>query len=219
MVRPDQGLPPDVRRNGARDPAELLGCLQGDAELVEHARPRRPPAPFTERERIAEPPGERSAFGGGSFSSLKVKNVYDDPIDVPGVSRSAIAAKAVTLEYTVENSAVEHVTAHAIAFQGAWTWIVDRGLYGKCAKGEATGSSSTKARFSSSGNGTKDLPPITITRDSTLHWTNSGQFFYFSDKDFNVNVTSESHRGTTFIPAGRYRFTVDADGDWTITIK
>jgi hypothetical protein len=56
-----------------------------------------------------------------------------------------------------------------------------------------------------------------------MFWTNSGSFFQISSDGGYCNdgaVTSAAHRGTTYIPSGRYvQLRVRAIGNWTITIR
>lgn len=73
------------------------------------------------------------------------------------------------------------------------------------------------------GHGVSALPLLRVAAPSTLFWTNSGSFFQISDSGGYCNdgsVTSSAHRGTTYIPPGRYtELRVRAIGDWTITIR
>jgi hypothetical protein len=73
------------------------------------------------------------------------------------------------------------------------------------------------------GHGVKALPLFRVAAPSTMFWTNSGSFFQISSSGGYCNdgaVTSAAHRGTTYIPPGRYgELRVRAIGDWTITIR
>jgi hypothetical protein len=73
------------------------------------------------------------------------------------------------------------------------------------------------------GHGVKTLPPFRVPAPSTMFWTNSGSFFQISSYGGYCDdgaITSVSHRGTTYMPAGRYvQLRVRAIGDWTITIR
>jgi hypothetical protein len=73
------------------------------------------------------------------------------------------------------------------------------------------------------GHGVKALPPVRVASPSTMSWTNSGSFFQISSSGGYCNdgaVTSEAHRGTSYIPPGRYdELRVQAIGDWTIAIR
>jgi hypothetical protein len=73
------------------------------------------------------------------------------------------------------------------------------------------------------GHGVKALPLFRVAAPSTMTWTNSGSFFQISSGGGYCNdgaVTSGAHRGTTYIPPGRYdQLRVQAIGDWTITIR
>lgn len=54
-----------------------------------------------------------------------------------------------------------------------------------------------------------------------MYWTNTGSIFQTLPSGLTVNgmVNSQAHRGTTWLPAGRYQLQVNAMGNWTITIK
>jgi hypothetical protein len=73
------------------------------------------------------------------------------------------------------------------------------------------------------GHGVKALPLFRVAAPSTMFWTNSGSFLQISNNGDYCNdgaVTSGAHRGTTYIPAGRYdQLRVRAIGDWTITFR
>jgi hypothetical protein len=72
-----------------------------------------------------------------------------------------------------------------------------------------------------SGNGGKTIAPFRVLRPSTMYWRNSGVIFqiFNSGATTNGTVDSQAHRGTSFIPAGRYRLQVNAVGSWTMTIR
>jgi hypothetical protein len=74
-----------------------------------------------------------------------------------------------------------------------------------------------------SGHGVKALPLLRVEAPSTMFWTSSGSFFQISSNGGYCNdgsITSAAHRGTTYIPPGRYdQLRVRAIGDWTITIR
>ena len=74
-----------------------------------------------------------------------------------------------------------------------------------------------------SGHNIKKLPPFRVAAPSTLSWTNSGPIFQIWSHDgycFDGAVASQAHRGTTYLPAGRYdQLRVSALGNWTITIR
>jgi hypothetical protein len=74
-----------------------------------------------------------------------------------------------------------------------------------------------------SGHGVKALPAFRVPAPSTMYWTNSGSFFQISSNGGYCSdgaVTSAAHRGTTYIPPGRYvHLRVRAIGDWKITIR
>ena len=73
------------------------------------------------------------------------------------------------------------------------------------------------------GSAVKALPLFRVAAPSTMFWTNSGSFFQISSSGGYCNdgaVTSQAHRGTTYIAPGRYnQLRVRAIGDWTITIR
>ena len=70
-----------------------------------------------------------------------------------------------------------------------------------------------------SGHGFKVLPQFRVAVPSTMVWTNSGSFFNTSCATEGA-VTSDAHRGTTYLPPGPYdQLRVRAIGDWTITIR
>ncbi len=73
------------------------------------------------------------------------------------------------------------------------------------------------------GHAVKTLPLFRVAAPSTMVWTNSGSFFQISSNGgycADGSVTSGAHRGTTYIPPGRYdQLRVRAIGDWTITIR
>ena len=60
-----------------------------------------------------------------------------------------------------------------------------------------------------------------MPKDSTLRWTNDGDISQIFDlESFEwYGVNSQAHQGDSFIPAGRYVLTVNAIGNWTITIR
>jgi hypothetical protein len=72
-----------------------------------------------------------------------------------------------------------------------------------------------------SGNGGKTLSPFRVRTPSTMLWTNTGQIFqiFNSGSSNDGSVNSSAHRGTSFIPAGRYRLQVNAIGTWTVVIR
>jgi hypothetical protein len=72
------------------------------------------------------------------------------------------------------------------------------------------------------GHGVRALPTFRVAEPSTLAWTNSGSFFQISaagDYCYDGAVTSNAHKGTTYLSAGRYSdLRVRAIGAWTVTI-
>ena len=69
------------------------------------------------------------------------------------------------------------------------------------------------------GNGSKTFR-VRVPKDSMLGWRNDGEIFQVWDEGFTwLGVNSQAHRGNTFLPAGRYTLTVNAIGNWTITIR
>jgi hypothetical protein len=83
----------------------------------------------------------------------------------------------------------------------------------------------TPIRFS--GSGAKALPPFRLRTGKTLHWTNTGTLFQIfpSGRSTNGVISSQGHRGTRHLPAGRYQLYVNAappedqTGTWTIVIR
>jgi hypothetical protein len=86
-----------------------------------------------------------------------------------------------------------------------------------------TGLAHTTRAIELKGHGTKALPNFRVSVPSTMFWTNSGSFFRISSQGGYCNdgsVSSELHRGASYIPSGRYQdMRVAAIGDWTITIR
>jgi hypothetical protein len=87
----------------------------------------------------------------------------------------------------------------------------------------STGSAHATRVIQLKGHGPRVLPHLRVTAPSTMFWTNSGSFFQISSSGGYCNegaVTSEAHRGTSYIPSGHYQdLSVRAIGDWTITIR
>ena len=78
-----------------------------------------------------------------------------------------------------------------------------------------------------SGSGERALPPFRLRSAKTMYWTNTGSIFqtYPADEPTAGVVSTEYPRGKTRLPAGLYRFFVNAtapdepDGHWRITIR
>jgi hypothetical protein len=78
-----------------------------------------------------------------------------------------------------------------------------------------------------SGSGQKALPPFRLSSGKTLYWTNTGTIFqtYPADHATAGIISSEYHSGKIRLPAGRYRFFVNATapeepaGGWRIVIR
>ena len=73
-----------------------------------------------------------------------------------------------------------------------------------------------------SGHNIKGLRHFRVAVPSTMFWTNSGSFFQVSNHggiSVDEPVTSQAHRGTTYVRPGLYDLRVLALGDWTITIR
>jgi hypothetical protein len=69
-----------------------------------------------------------------------------------------------------------------------------------------------------SGSGGKTIGTITVARESTLEWTNSGELFVLHSNK-RVLVNSEAHSGTAVLePATYTQVRVNAVGHWTITV-
>jgi hypothetical protein len=83
------------------------------------------------------------------------------------------------------------------------------------------GGASRVIRFS--GHNVKGIRHFRVAVPSTMSWTNSGSFFQVSNHggiSEDGPVTSQAHRGTTYLGPGRYeQLRVRALGDWTITIR
>ena len=70
-----------------------------------------------------------------------------------------------------------------------------------------------------SANGPHNLGTIEVPGQSTLEWTNSGEFFAAISDDPAINITSKAPDGTIAVSTGSYHgVEVIADGHWTITI-
>ena len=73
-----------------------------------------------------------------------------------------------------------------------------------------------------SGHNVKGLRHFQVAVPSTMFWTNSGSFFQVSNHggiSVDEPVTSQAHRGTTYVRPGLYDLRVRALGDWTIAIR
>jgi hypothetical protein len=81
-----------------------------------------------------------------------------------------------------------------------------------------------KAHLRFSGNGSKDIAPLSVRHNSTLYWRAAGHYFFLANKlDANsgkdtLNLMSQATHGTTYMPAGRYQIAVGAVGAWTICV-
>jgi hypothetical protein len=86
------------------------------------------------------------------------------------------------------------------------------------------GSSSASASAKSfSGNGGKNLGPLTVQDGQTLQWTNDGDVFQLIATDSSglpdILVNSQAHKGDTALTAASYKkVEVNAVGNWTIKI-
>ena len=81
----------------------------------------------------------------------------------------------------------------------------------------ASGGGASTQSFS--GNGGKNLGTITVSKPSTLKWTNDGDLFQLSDADLSILVNSQAHSGDTAVDPGTYhKVEVNAIGNWTIKI-
>jgi hypothetical protein len=66
-----------------------------------------------------------------------------------------------------------------------------------------------------SGNGGENIGTVSLSADSTVHWTNDGDLF--QTIDFGIN--SQGTSGTSALAAGTYRnVEVNALGNWTLRI-
>jgi hypothetical protein len=173
------------------------------------------------------------ANNDANLASVNVKKIYDEPLQPHGVG-STIATKAVTIHetWTFEGGSQQQtLTEHVANVGGRWRWFLPDKDYlaytsGKCVDGSPLPSGRNKPgtqkqkviRFS--GNGTKQLPPVNVAKDSTLYWTHATSGGFSVDEDSgNVSVDSQARKGTTFVPSGTYGFKVYTYGDWTIVIK
>ncbi len=59
---------------------------------------------------------------------------------------------------------------------------------------------------------------VFVRRDGYMTWTNDGDIFQIFTKDADVWANSQSHSGRSYIHAGRYEITVNAIGNWKISI-
>lgn len=70
-----------------------------------------------------------------------------------------------------------------------------------------------------SGNGGKVLGTINVRHDSTLLWTDDGDFFATNDDEDAIGVDSSGHSGSSFLAPGSYRnVSINAVGNWTMKI-
>lgn len=91
----------------------------------------------------------------------------------------------------------------------------------------STGVERVSTPIAFSGSGQEALPPFRLRSGRTMHWTNTGTIFqtYLADPAKAGTISSTSHRGTMHLPAGRYRFYVNATepeqpvGHWRIVIR
>jgi hypothetical protein len=70
-----------------------------------------------------------------------------------------------------------------------------------------------------SGNGGENLGTLHIATDSTIHWTDDGGLFAFTDSGDGIFVNSQGSNGVSQVSAGTYHgVSVNAAGNWTIQI-
>lgn len=69
------------------------------------------------------------------------------------------------------------------------------------------------------GNGARDLPPFSTLRGTNLVWTNSGPLFRIFSGPFSLQIKSKAKGGKRFLSPGPHKFTVIAQGSWTIGWK
>lgn len=69
------------------------------------------------------------------------------------------------------------------------------------------------------GNGSRELPPFTTRRGTTLVWTNSGPVFQIDSGAFTLSIKSMAKRGSRHLVGGIHEFDVLASGSWTIGWK
>jgi hypothetical protein len=58
------------------------------------------------------------------IAAVKIDEIYEEPIDVPGVTSKPLPAKAVTMTLTGSSGATSTRTQHAISVDGQWRWIL-----------------------------------------------------------------------------------------------
>ena len=69
------------------------------------------------------------------------------------------------------------------------------------------------------GNGSRELPPFTTKRGTTLVWTNTGSLFSIDSGLWTLRISSAAKRGTRHMGLGVHSFKVNASGTWTIGWK
>ena len=69
------------------------------------------------------------------------------------------------------------------------------------------------------GNGSRELPPFTTRRGTTLVWTNTGALFSVDSGLWTLRISSKGKRGTHHMGLGVHAFVVNASGTWTIGWK
>jgi hypothetical protein len=69
------------------------------------------------------------------------------------------------------------------------------------------------------GNGSRDLPPFTTRRGTTLIWTNTGGLFSIDSGLWTLRISSAAKRGKRQMGLGVHSFKVNASGTWTIGWK
>jgi hypothetical protein len=77
-----------------------------------------------------------SALGG--LESIEILDVYDDPVEIPGVGR--VAAKAVRVRLTSSNGTVPPFVNHEVKVGSRWLWVLNGRsanayLAGRCPRG------------------------------------------------------------------------------------
>lgn len=85
---------------------------------------------------------------------------------------------------------------------------------------DVPGISAGKLAFS--GSGSRNIAAFTLSREATLRWSGGGGLMIISNNFVggpDPGVTSQATSGTTLLPAGTYRLTINALSPWRIRIN
>ena len=70
-----------------------------------------------------------------------------------------------------------------------------------------------------SGNGGKSVPPFQVSAPSTIVWSASGGLFSLLSAGLSGgDVNSQAASGWTYLPPGRYQYSVNAVGSWKFRV-